>query len=147
MSNRSARNAVSSASDDRPILLFDGVCNLCNGVTQFVIRRDPPPAKFRFAALQSQAGRRLQREHGLEEGALDTFVLIEDGVAYVRSTAALRVARRMGAPWSLAYAFIVVPRPLRDALYRWISRNRYRWFGVRDACMVPTPELRSRFLE
>lgn len=130
-----------------PTLLFDGVCNLCNTSIQFVIRRDPPPAIFRFAALQSEAGRRLQREHGLDEHALNTVVLVENGVAYVRSTAALRTARRLGFPWSLAYAFIVVPRPVRDAIYNWISRNRYRWFGQRDACMIPTPELRSRFLD
>lgn len=130
-----------------PTVLFDGVCNLCNSSIQFVIRRDPAPATFRFAALQSEAGRRLQREHGLDEHALDTVVLIEDGSAFVRSSAALRIARRLGFPWSLASALLIVPRPIRDAVYGWISRNRYRWFGQRDACMVPTPELRSRFLD
>lgn len=135
------------APDGRPILLFDGVCNLCNGLVQFVIRRDPAPARFRFAALQSEAGQRLLREHGMSTSDLDTFMMIADGVAHVRSTAALNVLKRLGLPWSLASIFIAVPRPMRDAVYRWIARNRYRWFGRREACMVPTPELRSRFLE
>lgn len=132
---------------EHAIVLFDGVCNLCNGLVQFVIRRDPAPARFRFAALQSQAGQQLLREHGLSTVDLDTFVLIEAGVAHVRSTAALRLLKRLGLPWSLAWSFIVVPRPLRDAVYRFVARNRYRWFGVRESCMVPKPELRSRFLE
>jgi predicted DCC family thiol-disulfide oxidoreductase YuxK len=129
-----------------PVLLFDGVCNLCNGAVTFVIRRDPPPAKFRFAPLQSEFGQRVLREHGLSEKPLDTFVMLEDGAVHVRSTAALKTLKRLGLPWSLAYAAIVVPAPLRDAFYRFVARNRYRWFGKRDACMLPTPELRSRFL-
>ncbi len=132
---------------EHAIVLFDGVCNLCNGLVQFVIRRDPAPARFRFAALQSNAGQQLLREHGLSTVDLDTFVLVEAGVARVRSTAALRLLKRLGLPWSLAWSFIIVPRPLRDAVYRFVARNRYRWFGVRESCMVPTPELRSRFLE
>ncbi len=129
-----------------PVLLFDGVCNLCNGVVTFVIRRDPPPARFRFAALQSEFGQRVLREHGLSANPLDTFVMLEDGAVHLRSTAALKTLKRLGFPWSLAYAAIVVPAPLRDALYRFVARNRYRWFGKREACMLPTPELRSRFL-
>jgi predicted DCC family thiol-disulfide oxidoreductase YuxK len=137
----------SKPADQRPIVLFDGVCNLCNGLVQFVIRRDPPPARLRFAALQSNAGQQLLREHGLSTVDLDTFVFIEAGVAHVRSTAALRLLKRLGLPWSLAWCAVIVPRPLRDAVYRWISRNRYRWFGVRESCMVPSAELRSRFLD
>lgn len=137
----------SVARDERPIVLFDGVCNLCNGLVQFVIRRDPAPARFRFAALQSNAGQKLLREHGLSTVDLDTFVLIDAGVAHVRSSAALRVLKHLGLPWSLAWCAVIVPQPLRDAVYRWIARNRYRWFGVRESCMVPSAELRSRFLE
>lgn len=135
-----------AANDHRPIVLFDGVCNLCNGITNFVIQRDPAPGHFRFAALQSECGQRLLHKHGLPTEDLDTFVMIDGDRALVRSTAALHVLRGLGLPWSLLYVLIVVPRPLRDAVYRWIARNRYRWFGQRDSCMVPTPDIRSRFL-
>src|SRR5262245_3081134 len=139
-------SSVAEHQADRPILLFDGVCNLCNGVARFVTRHDPAPGRFRFAALQSELGLQILREHGLKSDAVDTFVMIEGERVHLRSKAGLRVLRRLGFPWSLAYAFIVVPRPLRDAVYDWVARNRYRWFGRQDACMVPTPEIRSRFL-
>lgn len=127
------------------LLLFDGVCNLCNGWVRFVIRHDRT-AKFRFAALQSDTGQALLAQHDLAMPELDTLVYFHKGTALVRSTAALGVARSLGAPWSLAYAFMLVPRPWRDALYDLVARNRFRWFGRRASCMVPTPELRSRFL-
>jgi len=128
------------------IVLFDGVCNLCDSTVLFVIDRDPE-GRFRFASLQSEVGARLLAEHDLPEDTLDTFVLIEDGRAFVRSTAALRVARRLPFPWWLLGAFLLVPAALRDPVYRWVARNRYRWFGTRESCRVPTPELRERFLE
>lgn len=131
---------------EQPILLFDGVCNLCSGVTRFVIRHDPPPGKFRFATLQSERGQEILRDHGLPGDVLDTFVMIEGKRAHVRSTAGLRVLRGLGFPWSIFHVLILVPRPLRDAVYDWIARRRYRWFGRKDACMVPTPEILSRFL-
>jgi predicted DCC family thiol-disulfide oxidoreductase YuxK len=125
------------------VLLFDGVCTLCNGFVQFVIERDPA-ARFQFAALQSDAAVRLL---GVAPPPLpDSLVLIEDGRLFTRSTAALRVARGLRFPWPLAYVFVAVPRPVRDWVYDAVARNRYRWFGRRDVCMVPTPELRSRFL-
>ena len=127
------------------VIVFDGVCNLCNGFVQFVIARDPA-ARFRFAPLQSEAGRRVLESAGAVEPLPDAVALVESGRAFVRSTAALRIVRRLRAPWPLAYAFIVVPRPLRDWLYDVVARHRYRWFGTRDDCMVPTPELRARFL-
>lgn len=135
------------AETQQPILLFDGACNLCNALTQFVIRHDPAPGRFKFAALQSEAGRQLLREHGLPGDDLNTFVMIEGGQAYVRSTAALRVLKRLGVPWSLLYAFMLIPRPLRDPIYRWIACNRYRWFGKREQCMMPSDDVRARFLE
>jgi predicted DCC family thiol-disulfide oxidoreductase YuxK len=134
-------------TSDHPTVLFDGVCNLCNGLVQFVIRRDPPPPRLRFAALQSEAGTRLVQLHGRGDSARASVVLVEGGRAYAESTAVLRTLRRLGFPWSLCYAAIVVPRPVRDAVYCFVARHRYRWFGKRDACMVPTPELRSRFLD
>jgi predicted DCC family thiol-disulfide oxidoreductase YuxK len=129
-----------------PVILFDGVCNLCNGFVQFVIDRDPR-AQFRFASLQSAAAAALLNgARGVRRAVPDSVVLIEGDRLYTQSTAALRVARGLGFPWNLSYAFIVVPEPLRDAAYAWVARNRYRWFGKRDVCMVPTPALRERFL-
>ena len=125
-----------------PIVLFDGVCNLCNGAVRFILARDPR-ARFRFASLQSEAARRLL---GGDPPA-ETIVLIEAGKTHTRSTAALRIARLLRFPWPLWYGWIVVPRPLRDGVYDWVARHRYRWFGRRDTCMVPTPELRDRFLD
>jgi len=129
-----------------PVVLFDGVCNLCNAAVRFTVRRDPV-GQVRFAALQSEAGQRLLARHGLTAASFDSFVLIEGGRVYTQSSAGLRVLRRLRHPWPLLYGFVAVPKPIRDAVYRWIARNRYRWFGQRDACMVPTPELRRRFLD
>jgi predicted DCC family thiol-disulfide oxidoreductase YuxK len=129
-----------------PIVLFDGVCNFCNGSVQFILKRDREGI-FRFASLQSEIGRRLMTEHGLDPDALNSVVVIDDGRAWQESAAALRIARHLPGAWKLLRAFAVVPRSVRDALYRWIARNRYRWFGKTEACWLPTPELRGRFLE
>jgi predicted DCC family thiol-disulfide oxidoreductase YuxK len=129
----------------RAIILFDGVCNLCNGAVRFIIERDPH-AQFAFAPLQSAAARALLEKHGAPTPLPDSMVLIEGGRVYVRSAAVLRIARGLGFPWRLAYALAAVPRPLRDWAYRLIARSRYRWFGKSESCMVPTPELRARFL-
>jgi predicted DCC family thiol-disulfide oxidoreductase YuxK len=128
-----------------PIVLFDGVCNLCNGSVQFILKRDPQ-ARFRFASLQSEAGKSLMTEHGLDPDALSSVVVIEDGQAWKESSAALRIARHLPGAWKLLRVFTVIPRPLRDAVYRLIARNRYRWFGRTEACWLPTPELKGRFL-
>ncbi len=127
-----------------PVVLFDGVCNLCNASINFVIDRDARSV-FRFAPLQSDVGRALVAECGLE--GEDSIVLVEDGRCYVRSDAALRIARRLDGAWPMLSALRIVPRPLRDAAYRVIARNRYRWFGRQDACRLPTPDLRARFLD
>ena len=128
------------------IVLFDGVCNLCNGAVAFIIARDRR-AQFGFASLQSDAGRRLLRELSGDDALPDTFVLVEDGRMFTQSTAALRIARRLGFPWSLAALLTVLPRAIRDGAYRLVARNRYRWFGKRETCMMPTADLRRRFLE
>jgi predicted DCC family thiol-disulfide oxidoreductase YuxK len=130
-----------------PVVLFDGVCNLCHGSVQFIVDRDPGAA-FRFASLQSEQGAALLRAHGRTppEGDPDSVVLLEDGQVYEHSTAALRIARRLGGLWRLLYVFMIVPRFLRDAAYRLIARNRYRMFGKSEQCRIPTPELRARFL-
>jgi len=126
------------------VLLFDGVCTLCNGVVHFVIDRDPS-GRFQFAALQSDAGRRLLS--GLPQPLPDSFVLFENGRVFTRSAAALRIARGLPFPWPVAWALIIVPRPVRDWAYDVVARHRYRWFGRRDTCMVPTLEQRARFLD
>ena len=128
-----------------PVILFDGVCNLCHGTVQFVIRRDPA-ARFRFASLQSTAGLRLGEAHGVDPQALDSMLLLEHGRLYRRSTAALRIARGLRPPWPLAYALIAVPAFLRDALYDFVGRRRYRWFGKREHCAVSEPAAADRFL-
>ena len=141
--DRSPSGIRDSAS--RSVVLFDGVCNLCNGFVQFVIPRDPR-GRFQFASLGSDgAARALGGVPGPGPGP-ETIVLIEDGEVFTRSTAALRIARRLTFPWPLAYGLILVPRPLRDLVYDAIARRRYRWFGCRESCMVPDPAFRNRFL-
>jgi predicted DCC family thiol-disulfide oxidoreductase YuxK len=130
------------------VVLFDGVCNLCNRSVDFILQRDAK-AYFRFASLQSDAARRLLAEHGRAEAsphAPESIVLIEDGRVYERSTAVLRIARHLRGWARLALIAFAFPRPLRDAVYRWIARHRYRWFGQRESCRVATPELATRFL-
>lgn len=128
------------------ILLIDGVCHLCQNITRYVVRHDHK-RKFSFAALQSEAGRRLLSAGGLSESGRDSFVLVEKGRYYTKSGAALRVMKGLGGFRSLAYALIIVPRPIRDSVYGWVARNRYRWFGQSDSCLMPTKEVMSRFLE
>jgi len=128
------------------VVLFDGVCNFCDGTVSFIIDHDPR-AYFRFAALQSPQGQRLLERCESRELDRDSLVLVEREKCYTRSTAALRIARRLRSPWFLLYGLIVVPRPIRDALYDWFARNRYRWFGKRDECLVPDTDTRRRFLD
>jgi predicted DCC family thiol-disulfide oxidoreductase YuxK len=129
-----------------PIVVFDGFCNLCTASVQLILRHEREP-RFKFASMQSNAGGALLAAHGITAAEADTFVLIEGGHRYLRSDAALRVARHLSAPWSLARALVIIPRPIRDWVYRLIARNRYRWFGRRESCAVPSAEQRGRFLE
>lgn len=129
------------------LILFDGDCNLCNGFVQFVIRRDPK-ARYRFAALQSDAARRALEAVGADPESLpDSIALVCGGRVQVKSGAALAITRRLRGLWPLLSLFWLVPYPLRDLVYDFIARYRIRWFGRRDSCMVPTPELRARFLD
>jgi predicted DCC family thiol-disulfide oxidoreductase YuxK len=132
------------------IILFDGVCNLCNGFVQFVLRHDGA-GQFRFAALQSEAARALLAAHGhpLTPAALAdpaSVVLVAEGRVYTHSAAVLRIAGRLGGLWRLAAVGWLLPGPWRDALYRFVARHRYRWFGRQESCWLPTPALRGRFL-
>lgn len=128
-----------------PVLLFDGVCNLCNASVQWVLLRDRQQI-FRFAALQSPAGRQILERHGLSGETLDTVVLADNEQIFTRSDAPLEVCRRLGGFWRCLYVFKLVPRPFRDAVYRFIAQNRYRWFGRSETCLLPKPEWRERFL-
>lgn len=131
---------------DKPILLFDGVCNLCNSSVQWVIEHDPE-GKFRFASLQSDVGQALLTEFNLDPAALNTVVLIDEGKAFTHSAAPLQVAKHLGSAWALlGNVGLIVPRPIRDGIYNFIAANRYRWFGKKDQCWLPTPDLRQRFL-
>lgn len=130
---------------ESPILLFDGVCNLCNASVQWVIRHDPKGI-FKFASLQSETGQILLRQFNLPTDALNTVVLVEDGKAYTRSDVPLRILKKLGGIWALLHLYIYVPKFVRDAVYDFIARNRYRWFGKQESCMLPTPELKARFL-
>jgi predicted DCC family thiol-disulfide oxidoreductase YuxK len=141
----SAEPTPTGAEPGGPVVLFDGVCNLCNGAVRFVVRHDRR-GRFRFASLQSEAGQALLRRHGLDPADLFSVVLVDGGRVTTRSDAALDVARGLGGAWRAAGLLRAVPRPVRDRVYDWVARNRYRWFGRRDACMLPSPELRARFL-
>jgi len=130
----------------KPILLFDGVCNLCNNSVQFIIRHDKK-GNIRFASLQSEMGQQLLKKHGRSAEALQSLVLIENDKAYTHSTGALKVARLLDGGWSLLYGFVVIPAFIRNVVYRFIGKNRYKWFGKKDHCMIPTPALKARFLD
>jgi len=127
------------------IILFDGVCNFCNASVNFVIARDRA-GYFKFAPLQSEIGEDVIERHGIDTTETDSVILVEDNFAYTHSTAALRIARRLDGLWSWLFLFIVIPRPIRDVFYRLFARYRYRLFGRQDACMMPTPDIRARFL-
>lgn len=128
-----------------PVILFDGVCNFCNGAVNFTIKRDKHKT-IKFAALQSDIGQALLKQYGLPGDFISSFLFIENGKVYSRSTAALRVCRYLKALWPLCYGFIIVPAFIRNAVYDFIAKNRYKWFGQKDECMVPTPDVRARFL-
>jgi len=129
---------------EKDTIFFDGVCNLCNGAINFVIDRDTS-GRYQFASLQSE----VASEHLPERyTALDSIVLYKvSGKIYDKSSAALEIAKGLGGGWSLFYVFKIIPKFIRDAIYNWIARNRYKWFGKRATCRMPSPELKERFLE
>ena len=136
-----------SLGDHSPILiLFDGVCNLCNRFVQFLIKRDRD-GKFRFASLQSNVGRSLLIQFDLNPNLLHSIVVINHQMVLERSDAALYIAKHLGGPWKLLTVFKILPRNFRDSIYNVVSANRYRIFGKRESCMIPTPQLRERFIE
>ena len=130
---------------DKPVILFDGVCNLCNKSVQFVIKRDPQ-AKFSYASLQSGFGQKLLKQFNLPSGNFNSFILFQDNEVYTRSTGALKMLSQLKG-WRWTRVLYLFPRFLRDAVYIIISKYRYRWFGKMDECMIPTKELQARFLD
>jgi predicted DCC family thiol-disulfide oxidoreductase YuxK len=132
--------------DEGAIILFDGVCNLCSGFVQFVVPRDPE-GKYRFASLQSEVGRELLAEHDLPTDELESIVLIEDGESHVKSAAVIRIASDLGGRYRLLSPFRYVPAALRDRVYDFVADNRYRWFGKKDQCLMPSGDVESRFIE
>lgn len=136
-------------SDAGPILLFDGVCNLCSKTVQFIVDHEREPT-IRFCSIQSEAGSAILERHGrldvVANADPDTMIFVEDGQAYDRSTGALKIARHLKAPWRWGRVALILPRFLRDLGYRFVAKNRYRWFGKTDSCLVPSKTLRARFL-
>ncbi len=135
----------SAAESEGPIVLFDGVCNFCVGSVQFMIKRDRKKV-LRFASLQGEAGRAIAMAHGVDPDAIITLMLLEDGVLTNKSTASFRIARHLTFPWNLARFLLIFPRWTRDPFYMIISKYRYRILGKKEECMVPSPEIRARFL-
>jgi predicted DCC family thiol-disulfide oxidoreductase YuxK len=127
-----------------PVILFDGVCNFCDASVQFILERDDKEM-FRFASLQSDAGQELLKEYNVADD-VDSMILIEDGNVYYKSAAALRISRHLKGPWKLLYVLILVPAPVRNIVYDLIAKNRFKWFGQKDSCMLPPPNVRRRFL-
>lgn len=133
--------------NDKKIVLFDGVCNLCNRTIQHIIKRDKEDI-FRFAALQSEIGKKLVSERNIDTSKVDSIILIEPGVAYyVKSEAALKIGRHLKGYRTLSSVLNLIPSSLRNIVYDFVAKNRYSWYGKKDQCMVPTPELKAKFLE
>lgn len=129
-----------------PVILFDGVCNLCNSSVQFIIKRDRKRI-FRYASLQSEFGKKIIERFKLADKNIDSIILFENNSIKIKSTAVLQVLKRTGGIYSILYVFIIVPESIRNGIYDFIARNRYRWFGKRETCMIPTPELKKRFID
>ncbi len=137
---------INPDDQQNPVVLFDGVCNLCSTSVQFIIKHDPKRI-FRYASLQSGFGQEVLKEFGLPADELNSFILLEEGKIYTKSSGALRVTKKLDKLWPALYGFIIVPKFIRDAVYSWVANNRYKWFGKKEACWLPTPELRKLFLD
>lgn len=127
------------------VILFDGVCNLCNGAITFIIKRDKKN-HYRFAALESDIGKMYLKKHNIDPLKIDSIILIRGERAFIKASAALRIAQKMSGLWPLLYVFIIIPRFISNGVYDYIARNRYQWFGKEESCMIPTPALREKFL-
>ncbi len=137
---------LTASISQQHLILFDGVCNLCNGAVQFIINRDPKSI-FKFASIQSEAGQEYLKRFSISGPDLYSVILIKKGKVYDRSAAVFEIARDLSGLWPAFYPLKFIPAFVRDGVYKWIARNRYRWFGKQDQCMIPTPELKARFLQ
>jgi len=138
---------IENLEHNKQLILFDGVCNLCNSSVQFVIKRDKKD-KFRYAALQSDIGQEIIHKFNIDTSKTDSIILYsnEKGISY-KSTAALKIASHLGFPTNILSVFLIIPAFIRNVVYDFIAKNRYKWYGKRDNCMIPTPELKSKFLQ
>ncbi|MFZ1459235.1 MAG: thiol-disulfide oxidoreductase DCC family protein [Ignavibacteria bacterium] len=127
------------------IILFDGVCNLCNSSVNFIIDRDKKNI-FKFAALQSEAGQKFLDKSGMDQNDFDSVILVDDNKFYSKSSAALKIVKEFPFLWKALYIFIIIPAPLRNFFYDLVAKNRYSWFGKKDSCRMPSPELKNKFL-
>ena len=132
-------------STNYKIILFDGVCNLCNGAVTFVIKRDKKNM-FKFAALQSEAGQHLISKYNIDTSKVDSIILIDREKFYSKSSAALHIAKNLSGAYPLLFGFMIVPKFIRNWIYDYVAKNRYKWFGKKESCMIPTPELKEKFL-
>lgn len=133
------------STQNKKIILFDGVCNLCNGSVVFIIKRDKKDL-FRFAAIQSDEGQELIQKHNIDTSKVDSILLIDGERYFSKSTAALKIARHLSSGYPLLFGFMILPRFFRNWVYDLIARNRYKWFGKKESCMIPTAELKAKFL-
>jgi len=131
--------------NNHKVILFDGVCNLCNSTVTYVIKRDKKDV-FRFAALQDSAGQVLIKKHGIDTSKVDSILFVDGDKIYAKSTAALKIAKNMNGLYPLLYGFMIVPNFIRNWVYDYVASNRYRWYGKKESCMIPTPELKRKFL-
>jgi len=131
---------------NKPIVFFDGVCNLCNSIVQFIIRHDKKE-RFLFVSLQSEKSKEILSNFNFTQSDIETIILLEENKLYFVSTAALKIVRHLNFLCSLLYIFIIIPKPLRNYVYRIIAKNRYKWFGKKDSCMVPSHELKNRIID
>lgn len=131
---------------NKSLVLFDGVCNLCNASVKFIIKHDKKE-QFLFASLQSDAAKELLLQYNSKKITMDSIILIENNAFYEKSTAALRISKKLNGGYKLLYVFIIIPTFIRDWVYNYIATNRYKWYGKKDSCMIPTPALKNRFLE
>ena len=136
---------MSELPNDTSIILFDGVCNFCNSSVNKIIKHDKKN-KFKFAALQSETGKKLLEKHSIDSTKIDSIILIENDTAFIKSTAILKISKQMSGLYPLAYGFIIIPTFIRNSVYDFIAKNRYKWFGKKDSCMIPTEEVKSKFI-
>jgi len=136
---------MQNSSEKKSIILFDGMCNFCNASVNKIIKYDKKNV-FKFAAIQSDAGKKLLTELSIDILKIDSILLIENNTLFTKSTAVLKIAKQLSGLYKLCYAFIIIPTFMRDVVYDLIARNRYKWFGKKESCMIPTKEVSGKFL-